>query len=273
MKDHSISVGQARYATSIVDKYLDNATVKTSTNIYRTTFLSDMIFTNDYASTSDEQVEKLTRKLNFHYRACIGSLVYLLSKRLDLSSSLQKISKFSSNTGKFHFEGLVYLSRYIRDNITLGLKYFTNTKDTPLSDLLIQPSIKTENQLMAFFDFSWQDFPYTGRSKLAYIIFYKSGKIDHGTHVPGPVAQSSAESEYNAEYTLGMALAHSRMLIHDLFNKNPDIVPEETRLIILDIKSAVCMAKSGKDSKHTRHIAIRVTFVRNGEKCKIHNID
>ena len=26
----------------------------------------------------------------------------------------------------------------------------------------------------------------------AYIIFYQGGTIDHGTHVPGPVAQSSA---------------------------------------------------------------------------------
>ena len=29
----------------------------------------------------------------------------------------------------------------------------------------------------------------------------------------------------------------------------------------------------GKDIKHTRHIARRMYFVRNGEKCKMHNID
>ena len=39
----------------------------------------------------------------------------------------------------------------------------------------------------------------------AYIIFYQGGPIDHGTHVPGPVAQSSAEIEYNAACTAGMA--------------------------------------------------------------------
>ena len=33
------------------------------------------------------------------------------------------------------------------------------------------------------------------------------------------------------------------------------------------------MAKNGKDTKHTRHIARRMHFVRNGEKCKIHKID
>ena len=45
---------------------------------------------------------------------------------------------------------------------------------------------------MAFSDSSWQDCPDTGRSTGAYNIFYQGGKIDHGTYVPGPVAQSSA---------------------------------------------------------------------------------
>ena len=35
----------------------------------------------------------------------------------------------------------------------------------------------------------------------------------------------------------------------------------------------MCMAKNGKDIIHTRHIARRMHFVRNGEKCKMHNID
>ena len=45
MKDHSISVDQAIYVTYIVVKYLDNATVKASKKVYKTTLLSDMIFT------------------------------------------------------------------------------------------------------------------------------------------------------------------------------------------------------------------------------------
>ena len=69
LKDHSISVDQARYATSIVAKLLDTATVKVSTKFYKTTFPYDMIFTKDDVSTSDEQVEKLTREYNIHYRA------------------------------------------------------------------------------------------------------------------------------------------------------------------------------------------------------------
>ena len=39
-------------------------------------------------------------------------------------------------------------------------------------------------------------------------------------------AQSIAESEYNVACTAGMSLAHFRMLIHELLNKDPDIVPD-----------------------------------------------
>ena len=125
---------------------------------------------------------------------------------------------------------------------------------------------------MDFSDSSWQDCPDTGRSTGSYIILYQGGPIEHVTHVPGPVDQSSAESEYNAACTAGMALAHFRMLIHELLNKDPSIVPEEAPLIILDSKYAVWMAKNGKDTKHTRQISSRMHFVRNGEKWKMHNI-
>ena len=56
IKDHSIFVDQARYATFVVKKYLDTDTIKASTKFYKTTFPSDMIFKKDDKSTNDEQV-------------------------------------------------------------------------------------------------------------------------------------------------------------------------------------------------------------------------
>ena len=104
-----------------------------------------MIFNKDDISTIDEKVQNLTRKINIYYKACIGSLIYLLSKRVDLSFSVHKFEKFSSNYGKVHFEGLVYLLIYIRENKTLGLKYYDDMKDATISDQLIKASIKTDN--------------------------------------------------------------------------------------------------------------------------------
>ena len=145
--------------------------------------------------------------------------------------------------------------------------------DAPVSDLLRQTIIKTKNKLMAFYDSSWKYFPYTGRSTGAYIISYQGGKIDHNTHVTRPVDQSITESEYNAARTAGMALAHFRMSIHKLLNKDPDIVPEEATLSVLDSRSDMCMDKNSKDTKQKRHIERRIHLVRNGEKYKMQDID
>ena len=120
--------------------------------------------------------------INIHYRAFIGSFIYLISTRVGLSFSVHKLANFSSNPGKLHFEGLVHLLRYIRDN------------DAQVYDLLRKSSIKTEKQLIAFSYSIWKYCPDTGRSTGSYIISYKGGPIEHITYVPGPVSRSSAES-------------------------------------------------------------------------------
>ena len=101
MNDNLISVDQARYATFIVVKYLDTATVKTSTKSYNTTLSSDMIFTKSNASSSNEEVKKLTRDFDIHHRACIESLIYLLSTIVDLSFAAHKLTKISENLVKY----------------------------------------------------------------------------------------------------------------------------------------------------------------------------
>ena len=70
----------------------------------------------------------------------------------------------------------------------MGLNYYADLKDVPLSDLLRQPNIKTENQLMALSYSIWKYCSDTVSSIESYIIFYQGGKITHGTHVPGPVS-------------------------------------------------------------------------------------
>ena len=48
--------------------------------------------------------------------------------------------------------------------------------DAPVSELLRQATIKTENHLMAFSDSSWQYFSDTGISSGEYILFIKAGQ-------------------------------------------------------------------------------------------------
>ena len=61
-----------------------------------------------------------------------------------------------------------------------------------------------------------------------------------------------------------MNLSHFKMLIHELLNKDTDIVPKEALLVVLHSKSAMCMPKNGKYTKHTRHISSIMHLVSNG---------
>ena len=62
-----------------------------------------------------------------------------------------------------------------------------------------------------------------------------------------------------------MAIVNYRMMIHELLNKDLEIVPEVALMIALDIKSDIWMAKNGKNTRNTRHIKRRMYLVRNVE--------
>ena len=64
---------------------------------------------------------------------------------MDLSFAVHKLAKFSANPGKVHFEGLIHLLGYIKDNKTLGLKYYADINDSPVTDVFV------ENQLLSIF--------------------------------------------------------------------------------------------------------------------------
>ena len=52
-----------------------------------------------------------------------------------------------------------------------------------------------------------------------------------------------------------MYIGHFRILNNDFLDKYPDVVPEQSHLVMLDSKSAVCMDNNSKYIKHTIHIA------------------
>ena len=56
-----------------------------------------------------------------------------------------KVGIFTSNPGKLHFEGLVHLLRYIRDNKNFVLRPNSNIEDAPIYDILINAIINTNN--------------------------------------------------------------------------------------------------------------------------------
>ena len=92
------------------------------------------------------------------------------------------------------------------------------------------------------------------------LYFIKVGQSTMAHMFQDQFPKPGTEIEHNATCTTGMDLTHFRMLIFGFLNKDPDIVSDEASLIILDIKSSVCIDKNDNYTKHTRHIAIIVIF-------------
>ena len=99
LKEHYISVDQARYSKYVVSKYLDTVTI--ISKFYILTLPHDMIFTKEDASTRDEQVKFLSREFKIHYRACVVSLMYIFYTILYLSFAVHKLVIFHQILAKY----------------------------------------------------------------------------------------------------------------------------------------------------------------------------
>jgi len=175
---------------------------------------------------------------------------------------VNKLARYMRKPGKVHFKALVHLLCYLRDNNNFGVGFFSNYSTSPLYNHLKSNGLPTDQLIVVMSDSSWNDDVDTGRSTGCFLIFYCGGVVDHSSNIPGPVALSSAEAEFNQACIATMALMHISMAVNNL-----ELVDEDTQRkgipLILDSSSAIAIGSSFCDTKHTRHIMMRYHFVRS----------
>jgi hypothetical protein len=94
-------------------------------------------------------------------------------------------------------EASFHLLRYLRDNIYLGLKFYSYINMSPITRLLSSNGISLDNPLIRFSDSSWNDDIDTGRSTGCFMIICMGDAVKHRCNISDPEASSSAEAEYN----------------------------------------------------------------------------
>jgi hypothetical protein len=260
LANFDIELDQNRYCASIVKKYLDQAGAPKNIRQHDTPLSIDFIPTSDDCSATDEDATKLGIMYNIDFASCIGSLIYLGMTRMDITYAINKLAKYTRKPGQKHFEALLHLLRYLRDNNNLGLRYYSSVQDAPITQMLIGQNINDNHLLYGFSDSSWNDDQDSGRSTGCFIITYMGGIVDHSSNLPDPVALSSAEAEYNEGCIAMMAASHLRMLLCEMEGIEENNKPATP--IYFDSKSAMAMGNSYKDTKHTRHIMRRYHYVR-----------
>jgi hypothetical protein len=122
--------------------------------------------------------------------------------------AVNKLAKYTRKPGKVHFEALIHLLRYLRDNSLYGIRFYSVIEESPIYQMLTAQSITEKHFLFGFTDSSWNDDQDSGRSTGCFIIIYMGGIVDHSSNMPDPVALSSAEAEYNEGCVAFMAASH-----------------------------------------------------------------
>ena len=114
--------------------------------------------------------------------------------------------------------------------------------------------------IVIFCDSSWQDCVDTGRSTGAYYIYINGSLVLSTTFVPTPIAQSSAEAEYNTcAYALTDAI-HVSQVWNFLHGRHLDT--PQTLALFTDSNSAIAMIECDHVTRYSRHIQRRVHFIK-----------
>jgi hypothetical protein len=261
LSNYDIELDQSRYCLSIIKKYLETAGAAKNDRPHVTPFALDFVPTADDCSSDENAALQLQKEYNIDFASCIGSLIYLGMTRCDIVYAVNKLAKFTRQPGRNHFNALLHLLRYLRDNALLGIKFYSDLTQAPLIATLKSQEIGQSFPFFGFSDSSWNNDVDTGRSTGCFILTYMGGIVDHSSNMPDPVAFSSAEAEYYEGCVAFMAASHLRMLLCELEGiEEADMAPTT---IFFDSKSAIAMGNSYRDTKHTRHIMRRYHYVRN----------
>ena len=83
--------------------------------------------------STEEQKIALQVEMKFNYRQAIGELIYaMVTRRPDISFPLIKLSQYSANPARMHYEAVINIFRYLKATVDDGLIYW---RTSPMKDL------------------------------------------------------------------------------------------------------------------------------------------
>jgi KUP system potassium uptake protein len=275
----SISLDQHRYALNIVKRYNPPEAPWGVPRFRETPAPLDYVFTKGNRPTPEQKKEIETRFKGLHFRSAVCSILYLaFGTRPDIMFITCKLSKACHDPGIKDYEALLWLFGYIRNYPDYAIKFYHDVTQSPVYQIAQSQNIP-QAEIIGFSDASWQDCPDTGRSTAGEIIYCQGGIVHARSHVPVPVAMSSAEAEYVAACSACMAASHLRMLLYDYkhlgtkhYNQVNQILDIAPSILMVDNQAAVQMGMNDRLTKLTRHISRRFHYVREGIKQGLHKL-
>jgi len=180
------------------------------------------------------------------YRGLVGALMHTaIMVRFDIAYSVSILSRYLHYPNDSHWAAAVRVVQYLIHSIDFRLR-LGGTSSSSYTD--------TELLLSAYSDSNWG----SPRSVSGGALFFGRSLVGWFSRKQPCVALSSAEAEYTAQAEMVKLLVWSRMLVSEL-----GFVQHQPSKLYSDSKAAIAIAKNPVHSSRSRHIDIKIHFVRH----------
>jgi hypothetical protein len=220
-------------------------------------------------STYPEQ-KQLQEQEGFHYRQVIGEILYPMVKgRPDIAFHATKLSQYSSNPAKEHYEALRQICKYLAATYKEGIYYWRRTPrlHLPLAEhlttyqdtynLTTNPAQHPEG-LYGYAEADWGSNTTHRKSVTGIVLMYSGAAVGYKTKYQDTIAHSSTEAEFTAACNSGKMILYFRSVLEDL-----QYPQTHATMLYKDNSGALLMANAQQPTKCTRHMDIKTFAILN----------
>jgi hypothetical protein len=224
-KENTITLTQIRYAKKIITQFGFEDANPASTPMQENVSLLPHVGT----------------PVDAPYREMVGSLMYLIHTRPELSFAVGAVSHYSANPGPQHLTAVRRILRYIKGTVSFGL-VLGGKEELPLLEV-------------------WADYDYAGdhdsrKSMTGFIVRLRGSTIIAASKKQKGISNSTLQAEYITLSAASKSLLWIRSLLHQLGYITPPT------LVHSDNQGAISTTKNGTHSAAAKHIDVAHKFAR-----------
>ena len=226
--EDGVFVSQRKYAVDLLKKF----------NMLNCKVVATPMNSNEKLQAEDGTERADARR----FKSLVGGLIYLTHTRPDIAFAVGVISRFMHCPSKQHLGAAKRLLRYIARTYDFGIWY----------------GHVQEFKLVGYTDSDWAGCLEDRKSTSGYMFSLGSGAVCWSSKKQAVTALSSSEAEYTAATSSACQAVWLRRILADINQEH-----EEPTVIYCDNKAAIAMTKNPAYHGRTKHVDIRVHFIRD----------
>ena len=213
---------------------------------------------------TDIDIRKLQLEMGLNYRQAIGELIYvMITCRPDISFPLIKLSQYSKNPAREHYEAVKHIFQYLQSTVDDGLYFWRPSERADLPPLPFPkptPSPYTASTehpdssttLHGAVDSDWAGDTNHRKSVTGMILRLAGGTLLYKTKYQDCIATSSTEAEFAAACEAGKAILYIRSILDEI-----NIPQDQATPLFIDNNGALMMGNAQQPTRRTKHMDIK----------------